>query len=50
MSYLSVYMTLVINYESIFSPLHIPSPSARSLNEKMRREDGSASMEFMCVV
>jgi len=50
MSYLSVYMTLATNYKPIFPPLHILSPSARGLNERMGREDNSSSMKFMCVV
>jgi len=50
MSYLSVYMTIATNHKPIFSPIHILSLSARGLNERMEREDGSASMKFVCVV
>jgi len=50
MSYLTVYMSLVTNYKPIFSPLHILSPPARGLNERKEKEDGSSSMQFMCVV
>jgi hypothetical protein len=42
-------MTLVTNYKPQFSPHHMLSPSARSLNERMEREDGSPAMN-LCVL